>query len=197
MRWVARALVGTSSIRGYSVASCGFPRGWGGLVPVGVAADGGAWLLIVALVGAALGACALRLLECCVARLLRARRERRVVRAFPCNQTRRYLASGCDCTPARWSPRLPECLRTPPRSRTEDALSSRDRSPRRRGRNASPCGSPGLVRVGTGSGAHRRGKHGQHRRRLPARPRPVGARTEQVACPPDGRELPGSGSRPV
>ena len=82
MRWVARALVGTSSIRGYSVASCGFPRGWGGLVPVGVAADGGAWLLIVALVGAALGACALRLLECCVARLLRARRERRVVRAW-------------------------------------------------------------------------------------------------------------------
>ena len=82
MRWVARALVGTSSIRGYSVASCGFPRGWGGLVPVGVAADGGAWLLIVALVGAALGACALRLLACCVARLLRARRERRVVRAW-------------------------------------------------------------------------------------------------------------------
>ena len=67
MRWVARALVGTSSIRGCSVASCGFPRGWGGLVPVGVAADGGAWLLIVALVGAALGACALRLLACCVA----------------------------------------------------------------------------------------------------------------------------------
>ena len=82
MRWVARALVGTSSIRGCSVASCGFPRGWGGLVPVGVAADGGAWLLIVALVGAALGACALRLLACCVARLLRARRERRVVRAW-------------------------------------------------------------------------------------------------------------------
>ena len=82
MRWVARALVGTSSIRGCSVASGGFPRGWGGLVPVGVAADGGAWLLIVALVGAALGACALRLLACCVARLLRARRERRVVRAW-------------------------------------------------------------------------------------------------------------------
>ena len=82
MRWVARALVGTSSIRGCSVASCGFPRGWGGLVPVGVAADGGAWLLIVALVGAVLGACALRLLACCVARLLRARRERRVVRAW-------------------------------------------------------------------------------------------------------------------
>ena len=82
MRWVTRALVGTSSIRGCSVASGGFPRGWGGLVPVGVAADGGAWLLIVALVGAALGACALRLLACCVARLLRARRERRVVRAW-------------------------------------------------------------------------------------------------------------------
>ena len=82
MRWVARALVGTSSIRGCSVASGGFSRGWGGLVPVGVAADGGAWLLIVALVGAALGACALRLLACCVARLLRARRERRVVRAW-------------------------------------------------------------------------------------------------------------------
>ena len=73
MRWVARALVGTSSIRGCGGASGGFPRGWSGLVPVDVAADGGAWLLIVALVGAALGACALRLLACCVARLLRAR----------------------------------------------------------------------------------------------------------------------------
>ena len=82
MRWVTRALVGTSSIRGCVGASGGFPRGWDGLVPVGVAADGGAWLLIVALVGAALGACALRLLACCVARLLRARRERRVVRAW-------------------------------------------------------------------------------------------------------------------
>ena len=81
MRWVARALVGTSSIRGCGVWG-GFPRGWGGLVPVDVAADGGAWLLIVALVGAALGACALRLLACCVARLLRARRERRIVRAW-------------------------------------------------------------------------------------------------------------------
>ena len=82
MRWVARALAGTASIRGCSVASDGFPRGWDGLVPVDVAADGGAWLLIVALVGAVLGACALRLLACCVARLLRARRERRVVRAW-------------------------------------------------------------------------------------------------------------------
>nr|WP_296533366.1 type II secretion system F family protein [uncultured Actinomyces sp.] len=82
MRWVARALVGTSSIRGCGGASGGFPRGWGGLVPVDVAADGGAWLLIVALVGAALGSCALRLLACCVARLLRARRERRIVRAW-------------------------------------------------------------------------------------------------------------------
>ena len=82
MRWVTRALVGTSSIRGCVGASGGFPRGWGGLVPVGVVADVGAWLLIVALVGAALGACALRLLACCVARLLRARRERRVVRAW-------------------------------------------------------------------------------------------------------------------
>ena len=82
MRWVTRALVGTSSIRGCVGASGGFPRGWDGFVPVGVAADGGAWLLIVALVGAALGACALRLLACCVARLLRARRERRVVRAW-------------------------------------------------------------------------------------------------------------------
>ena len=82
MRWVARALAGTASIRGCGGASDGFPRGWDGLVPVDVAADGGAWLLIVALVGAALGACALRLLACCVARLLRARRERRVVRAW-------------------------------------------------------------------------------------------------------------------
>ena len=73
MRWVARALAGTASIRGCGGASDGFPRGWDGLVPVDVAADGGAWLLIVALVGAALGACALRLLACCVARLLRAR----------------------------------------------------------------------------------------------------------------------------
>ena len=82
MRWVARALAGTASIRGCGGASDGFPRGWDGLVPVDVAADGGAWLLIVALVGAVLGACALRLLACCVARLLRARRERRVVRAW-------------------------------------------------------------------------------------------------------------------
>ena len=62
MRWVARALAGTASIRGCGGASDGFPRGWDGLVPVDVATDGGAWLLIVALAGAALGACALRLL---------------------------------------------------------------------------------------------------------------------------------------
>ena len=199
MRWVARALAGTASIRGCGGASDGFPRGWDGLVPVDVAADGGAWLLIV-------GGCRARSVRAAAAGVLRrpppagtprATGRAGVVRAFPCNQTRRYLASVCDCSPARWSPRLPECLRTPPRSRTGDALSSRDRPPRRRSRDASPRGSPGLVRMGTGSGAHRRGKHGQHRRRLPARPRPVGARTEQVACPPDGRAPLGGGSRPV
>ena len=96
MRWVwlasAGIPAGDGARRPCLLAARVLPPSWGewvaggpvgeGLAPVNLAAGAGSHRLLCVLVAVALAACAARIAAGILARLLRARRERRVVRAW-------------------------------------------------------------------------------------------------------------------
>ena len=113
MRWVwiasAGMPAGDGALRPCLLAARVLPPSWGewvaggpvgeGLAPVNLAGGAGSHRLLCVLVAVALAVCAARIAAGIIARLLRARRERRVVRAW----------AGSRGAPVRASGRAPEC----------------------------------------------------------------------------------------
>ena len=113
MRWVWIASAGVPAVDGARrpclLAARVLPPSWGewvaggpvgeGLAPVNLAGGAGSHRLLCVLVAVALAVCAVRIAAGILARLLRARRERRVVRAW----------AGSRGAPVRASGRAPEC----------------------------------------------------------------------------------------
>ena len=113
MRWVwiasAGVPAGDGALRPCLLAARVLPPSWGewvaggpvgeGLAPVNLAGGAGSHRLLCVLVAVALAVCAARIAAGILARLLRARRERRVVRAW----------AGSRGAPVRASGRAPEC----------------------------------------------------------------------------------------
>ena len=175
MRWVwlasAGVPAGDGARRPCLLAARVLPPSWGewvaggpvgeGLAPVNLAGGAGSHRLLCVLVAVALAVCAARIAAGILARLLRARRERRVVRAW----------AGSRGAPVRASGRAPECA--PERAsgevsgRASGEVSGRasgrgGTSPRPRARFAalSRCAVPSRCASSTrrGEAAHHRGR---------------------------------------
>lgn len=171
MRWVwiasAGVPAGDGARRPCLLAARVLPPSWGewvaggpvgeGLAPVNLAAGAGSHRLLCVLVAVALAVSAARIAAGILARLLRARRERRVVRAW----------AGSRGTPGRASGRAPEC--TPERASGEASGRASGRasgwggtSPRPRARFAALSRCAVLSRcassTGRGEAAHHRGR---------------------------------------
>ena len=163
MRWVWIASAGVPAVDGARrpclLAARVLPPSWGewvaggpvgeGLAPVNLARGAGSHRLLCVLVAVALAVCAVRIAAGILARLLRARRERRVVRAW----------AGSRGAPVRASGRAPECAS----GRTSGRASGRGgTSPRPRARFAalSRCAVPSRCASSTrrGEAAHHRGR---------------------------------------
>lgn len=163
MRWVwiasAGVPAGDGARRPCLLAARVLPPSWGewvaggpvgeGLAPVNLAAGAGSLRLLCVLVAVALAVSAARIAAGILARLLRARRERRVVRAW----------AGSRGAPGRASGRAPEC--TPERASGE-ASGRGGTSPRPRARFAALSRCAVLSRcassTGRGEAAHHRGR---------------------------------------
>ena len=165
MRWVWIASAGIPAGDGARwpclLAARVLPPSWGewvaggpvgeGLAPVNLAAGAGSHRLLCVLVAVALAVCAARIAAGILAGLLRARRERRVVRAW----------AGSRGAPVRVSGRAPECAPGEASGRASGEASGRasgrgGTSPRPRARFAalSRCASS----TGRGEAAHHRGR---------------------------------------
>ena len=167
MRWVWIASAGVPAGDGARgpclLAARVLPPSWGewvaggpvgeGLAPVNLAAGAGSHRLLCVLVAVALTVCAARIAAGILARLLRARRERRVVRAW----------AGSRGAPVRASGRAPECAPGEASGRASGEASGRGgTSPRPRARFAalSRCAVPSRCASSTrrGEAAHHRGR---------------------------------------
>ena len=167
MRWVWIASAGVPAVDGARrpclLAARVLPPSWGewvaggpvgeGLAPVNLAGGAGSHRLLCVLVAVALAVSAARIAAGILARLLRARRERRVVRAW----------AGSRGAPVRASGRAPECA--PGRASGEVSGRTSGRggtSPRPRARFAALSRCAVLSRCASstrrGEGAHHRGR---------------------------------------
>ena len=167
MRWVwiasAGVPAGDGARRPCLLAARVLPPSWGewvaggpvgeGLAPVNLAEGAGSHRLLCVLVAVALAVCAVRIAAGILARLLRARRERRVVRAW----------AGSRGAPGRASGRAPECA--PGRASGEVSGRASGRcgtSPRPRARFAALSRCAVLSRWASstrrGEAAHHRGR---------------------------------------
>lgn len=165
MRWVwiasAGVPAGDGARRPCLLAARVLPPSWGewvaggpvgdGLAPVNLAEGAGSHRLLCVLVAVALAVCAARIAAGILARLLRARRERRVVRAW----------AGSRGAPVRATGRAPECAPGEASGRTSGEVPGRasgrgGTSPRPRARFAafSRCASS----TRRGEAAHHRGR---------------------------------------
>ena len=163
MRWVWIASAGVPAVDGARrpclLAARVLPPSWGewvaggpvgeGLAPVNLAGGAGSHRLLCVLVAVALAVSAARIAAGILARLLRARRERRVVRAW----------AGSRGAPVRASGRAPECA---PGEVSGRASGRGGTSPRPRARFAalSRCAVPSRCASSTGRGeaTHHRGR---------------------------------------
>ena len=152
MRWVWIASAGVPAGDGARgpclLAARVLPPSWGewvaggpvgeGLAPVNLARGAGSHRLLCVLVAVALAVCAARIVAGILARLLRARRERRVVRAWAGSRGAPVRASGRapECAPERASGEVSGRGGTSPRPRARFAAFSRCASSTRRGEAA-------------------------------------------------------------
>ena len=171
MRWVWIASAGVPAVDGARrpclLAARVLPPSWGewvaggpvgeGLAPVNLAGGAGSHRLLCVLVAVALAVCAARIAAGILARLLRARRERRVVRAW----------AGSRGAPVRASGRAPECAPGEVSGRASGEVPGRasgrgGTSPRPRARFASLSRCAVLSRCASstrrGEAAHHRGR---------------------------------------
>ena len=167
MRWVWLASAGVPAGDGARgpclLAARVLPPSWGewvaggpvgeGLAPVNLAAGAGSHRLLCVLVAVALAVCAARIAAGIIAGLLRARRERRVVRAW----------AGSRGAPVRVSGRAPECAPGEASGEVSGRASGRGgTSPRPRARFAALSRCAVLSRCASstrrGEAAHHRGR---------------------------------------